>query len=161
MLGRLHSSSRRWPALLLLIGGLAVAACSSTGSAPDGGDVGAGGGDAGDRAYTTTVPGCAWPSYLTPADFTASHCSQVAHTVLTCNSATGYAACVTSASECDTSNTNITGPFTCENHCSAGEFAIACGDVGPVPAPPPEPPGCRGAFFTPAGVTFYCCPCGS
>ncbi len=74
----------------------------------------------------------------------------------------GEAVCVSNDAQCDTSNTNITGPFSCQNHCSPTEFGIICGSVGPNPGPEvTPPPTCRAVVPTPAGVVFYCCPCGA
>ncbi|HVU03694.1 MAG TPA: BPTI/Kunitz domain-containing protein [Polyangiaceae bacterium] len=47
----------------------------------------------------------------------------------------------------------------CRNACKPSEYVAACGGVGPgnIPAPPA---GCRSAGAVPAGIAFYCCPCG-
>jgi len=53
-------------------------------------------------------------------------------------------------------------PERCENQCAAGEYAAACGGVGPMaPNNAPPSPACR-KLFGPApggGMMFYCCPC--
>jgi len=51
----------------------------------------------------------------------------------------------------------------CSNLCAANQYGLAYGGVGPL-APPPSidlPAGCGSALYTPAGVAFYCCPCGT
>jgi len=53
----------------------------------------------------------------------------------------------------------------CSDLCEPGEYAAGCG--GPpssdasAPSAAPPSPSCRIAATTPAGVVFYCCPCGS
>jgi hypothetical protein len=51
----------------------------------------------------------------------------------------------------------------CSNLCAANQYGLAYGGVGPL-APPPSidlPAGCGSGMYTPAGVEFYCCPCGT
>ena len=50
----------------------------------------------------------------------------------------------------------------CSNLCAANEYGLSYGGVGPL-APLPSidlPAGCGSGLYTPAGVAFYCCPCG-
>jgi hypothetical protein len=50
----------------------------------------------------------------------------------------------------------------CSDLCAANEYGLSYGGVGPL-APPPSidlPAGCGSGLHTPAGVAFYCCPCG-
>ena len=153
MLGGPDRGSLRWAPLLMVLGVVGSAACSSTAVGPDAG------GDA--AVLTTTVDGCSWPAALAGTDSSSGQCRLASRAVLSCTSTSGSADCVTNASECDTSNTNITGPFTCQNRCSASEFGIECGFVGPGQPEVTPPPSCRTALNTPSGVSFYCCPCGS
>lgn len=140
--------ARRWALLSVVLGSALSATCSSPAVTADAGNV------------TTMVNGCTWPAALAQNDSSSGQCRGAARAVLSCTSTTGGADCLTNGGECDTSNTNITGPFTCQNRCSATEFGIVCGYVGPGPEVTP-PPTCRAVLPTPAGVTFYCCPCGS
>jgi len=48
---------------------------------------------------------------------------------------------------------------SCKDQCGQTEYAASCGGVGPGPVPNP-PSGCRSAGAIPAGIAFYCCPCG-
>ena len=51
----------------------------------------------------------------------------------------------------------------CTNLCSANQYGLGYGGVGPL-APPPSialPAGCGQGMYTPGGVAFYCCPCGT
>jgi hypothetical protein len=146
-----RSIPSRRPALLsVVLSSILSAACSSTAIKADP-----------DAAIVTTMAdGCSWPAALAQNDSPSGQCRGAARAVLSCTSAAGRADCVTNDGQCDTSNTNFTGPFTCQNHCGATEFGILCGYVGPGPEVTP-PPTCRAVIQTPAGVTFYCCPCGS
>jgi hypothetical protein len=51
----------------------------------------------------------------------------------------------------------------CSNLCTASEYGLSYGGVGPSAATPSIdlPVGCRLGLQTPAGVAFYCCPCGT
>src|SRR5579859_5722820 len=53
------------------------------------------------------------------------------------------------------------GPFTCRDDCAPNEYGLACGGIGPNPAPSNPPAACRSVAVTPAGVYFLCCPCGT
>ena len=50
----------------------------------------------------------------------------------------------------------------CSDLCAADEYGLSYGGVGPLAAPPSIdlPAGCGSGRYTPAGVAFYCCPCG-
>jgi len=50
----------------------------------------------------------------------------------------------------------------CSDLCAADEYGLSYGGVGPLAAPPSIdlPIGCGSGRYTPAGVAFYCCPCG-
>jgi hypothetical protein len=47
----------------------------------------------------------------------------------------------------------------CRNLCSASEYAVSCGNVGPGPIASP-PQGCHVMVVNPAGSAMFCCPCG-
>lgn len=52
---------------------------------------------------------------------------------------------------------------SCANLCTANQYGLGYGGVGPS-APPPSislPAGCGQGMYTPGGVAFYCCPCGT
>jgi hypothetical protein len=52
------------------------------------------------------------------------------------------------------------GPWTCHDQCKATEYSLSCGGIGPY-APQGNPPAvCRYVAAVPAGIVFYCCPCG-
>jgi hypothetical protein len=75
-----------------------------------------------------------------------------------CRMPNGGCDCITDGTTCNGCETDA----TCANKCNANEYAAACGSVGP---PDPSityanpPAACRIVYPTPAGVTFYCCPC--
>jgi hypothetical protein len=50
----------------------------------------------------------------------------------------------------------------CSNLCAANQYGLAYGVVGPYAPPSIDlPAGCGSGMYTPAGVEFYCCPCGT
>ena len=82
-----------------------------------------------------------------------------------CQMSRAYVTCMNpdgSGSSCTTDGAitceGATG--TCQGECAATEYVAACGGVGPGPVPDP-PAGCHFVAAFPAGVAFYCCPCGS
>jgi hypothetical protein len=143
---------RQRPLLSGVLGGALCAACSSTTVRRDAG--------ADAATVKTMVDGCSWPAALAQSDSSSGQCRGAARAVLSCTSPTGIAHCVTNDRACDTANSNVTGPLTCQNHCTSTEFGILCGYVGPGSEVTP-PPSCRAVLATPEGVTFSCCPCGS
>jgi hypothetical protein len=61
------------------------------------------------------------------------------------------------------SSSAVGEPLSCSNLCAANQYGLSYGGVGPLAAPPSIelPAGCTAGSQTPAGVAFYCCPCGS
>jgi membrane protease subunit (stomatin/prohibitin family) len=55
---------------------------------------------------------------------------------------------------------NPAGAVACHAECAKNEFLARCGGVGPGPIPDP-PAGCRAQGAAPAGIEFFCCPCGA
>jgi|HubBroStandDraft_6_1064221.scaffolds.fasta_scaffold251343_2 hypothetical protein len=46
------------------------------------------------------------------------------------------------------------------DRCSADQYAVVCGSIGPSSIPAGTPPaGCTSQGATPAGTLYYCCPC--
>ena len=67
---------------------------------------------------------------------------------------------------CMTDDTTCSGcggaGATCTDKCSATEYAVSCGSIGPgnpsiTYADPPA--GCRSLPPNPGGISMYCCPC--
>lgn len=64
--------------------------------------------------------------------------------------------------------TSTRGVATCANKCAPNEYALSCGGLPALPLPDggdtertyQQPPDdCMSVGITPAGITFYCCPC--
>jgi hypothetical protein len=108
---------------------------------------------------TTTVksrlPACTWPASLEADPGSRDHC-HAARRSLTCTSADGAEECTTDGAATCPDSTDA----TCKDHCAPNEYVAECGGVGPGPVPDP-PSGCKYVFAVPAGIAFYCCPCGS
>jgi hypothetical protein len=63
----------------------------------------------------------------------------------------------------DATGCSVSAADNCTNLCSANQYGLGYGGVGPL-APPPSialPAGCGQGMYTPGGVAFYCCPCGT
>jgi hypothetical protein len=105
---------------------------------------------------TTQASACTWPSTLDgdPSSRTTCH---AARRFLDCNVSSDLVeSCTTDgAPACPES-----GSTPCKDRCSADEYVVSCGGVGPGPVPDP-PASCRAAGAVPAGIAYYCCPCGS
>jgi hypothetical protein len=103
---------------------------------------------------STIVDGgsCIWPASLNPQDASDGQCI-AARTFLTCTNAN----CI-SDDLIRCSNPLVTSSGTCQNRCSSTEYGLQCGKVGPSTFDVPD--GCRGITALPAGIGFYCCPCG-
>lgn len=105
------------------------------------------------------APACAWPSALDRAHASDGQCV-AGRAYLSCTAADGSGqACLTDdVTHCpDPSATGQSYP-TCQNLCSADEYAVACGGPGPGPWPTP-PSGCRVLPSGPGGGSIACCPC--
>jgi hypothetical protein len=77
---------------------------------------------------------------------------------LVCNFASGAGClCVTDAQSCDGCGSG--SGATCQDQCKAGEYALSCGGPPSSIAYASPPTACRGIGSTPAGNTYYCCPC--
>jgi hypothetical protein len=130
----------RLPLLLLAV---LLGACSS--SAPD------------------LAPACSWPAGLDPTDSGAGRCTAKRHR-LECEGSDGVTAtCLSDLPDrCEGMSSNPNTSVTCHDQCGPQEYGVVCGRVGPsdVSSAPPAP-NCRESLITPAGVAFYCCPCGS
>jgi hypothetical protein len=107
----------------------------------------------GGRATDIDAVQCTWPSTLNDAG--PGGC-QAARAYITCSGPSGGVLCLSDgALTCP----NVTDE-SCHDACAANQFAVACGSIDPsVPSADP-PAGCTSAGFTPAGIGFYCCPCG-
>jgi hypothetical protein len=131
-------------------GGDVTGSADSSSSNNAGNDAGASW-DATSWANTT----CTWPDTLGAIDASARDTCSAARTLLSCDYETGGTVeCMTNDWTCDGS---VSG--SCVPRCEANEYVAACGGAGPGPIPEP-PLGCRSLGAIPAGVVFYCCPCG-
>ena len=120
------------------------------------GFAGCGGGTLG-NAEDAKGASCRWPASLDPRDASDGQCTAT-RAYLECPLSDGTTLLCTSDDP-----TRCPGVSSaCQNQCTASEYAVSCGTVGPSDTPYPEPPaGCRLLGFIPAGIGFYCCPCGS
>jgi hypothetical protein len=118
--------------------------------------------DAGTRADAATeLPACTWPANLGRVDASARDVCDAARALLNCGPPTGtQEICMSdNATRCPLPDP-AGGPYLpCESQCGANEYVAECGGVGPGSIPDP-PAGCRPALGVPAGIAFYCCPCG-
>ena len=70
-----------------------------------------------------------------------------------------------SGCSCMTDDTSCSGcgaGATCTDECSANEYALACGSIGPGDPSityADAPAGCRSLPPNPGGISLYCCPC--
>lgn len=110
---------------------------------------------------TSSWPSCSWPAALDPDESGSSrdHCI-ASRTRLDCAlPGGGGLSCPTNVPDrCETAD--APAAEMCVAECARNEFAATCGGVGPGPIPLP-PASCRFHGLVPAGLTFYCCPCGA
>jgi hypothetical protein len=141
-------SKYAWLRGLGLVGTMGVAALGAGGC---GARTGEALGDGGAAASAS----CSWPASLDgdPASRTTCHASRA---FVKCTDAFGGGSlCTTDGTlQCEAANTD-----QCQDICAAHEYVAACGGVGPGEVPDP-PAGCRSAEGGPAGIAYYCCPCG-
>jgi hypothetical protein len=108
-------------------------------------------GSMGASSTTTTV--CTWPTSLDGVDATAGAC-HAKRALVQCSLPGG----VTEGCLSD-------DPAECPGAADAGgtctdQYGVACGQVGPGPIGTP-PAACRDMGAIPAGIVYYCCPCGA
>jgi hypothetical protein len=103
---------------------------------------------------------CTWPASLDSQDAGAGAC-QPAHALLSCTDGNVTELCLSDDPTRCPGVSALPGVTVdnCHDLCDPQEFAVVCGSVGPGPTNDP-PAGCHGAEATPAGIVFYCCPCG-
>jgi hypothetical protein len=117
----------------------------------------------GSVASAVDASGCKMPAQA-PPDAGVRACG-MGVTLLDCTDARGYGCeCVASDPAGGCTGCGPAEGYTCQNKCAPNEYATACGgppsfDGGFAYEGPPD--GCRVASVTPAGLLFYCCPCGS
>jgi len=103
---------------------------------------------------------CRWASSLNDAGPGACHASR-AQVWCTDPAGDGCGCSSDGAMSCDCSAVAGGGPWTCAFKCAANQYSLACGSIGPGAGAAASPPdGCTAAGATPAGIAYYCCPCG-
>jgi hypothetical protein len=119
----------------------AFAACTTTAGGP-----------------STTTTACTWPASLDDVDAAAGAC-HAKRALVQCSLPGGLTeGCLSDdLAQCPGS---ADAGGTCTDQCAAGEYGVACGQVGPTPIGTP-PAACRDMGAIPAGIVYYCCPCGS
>jgi hypothetical protein len=113
--------------------------------------------------FDAAASACQWPAALDPVDASTSGQCRAARAYVTCQDSSGAGqGCLSSdPTACPDIPMGTGVTRTCQNQCAANEYGAACGSIGPSTAPFPTPPtGCRTFAPTPAGIVFYCCPCG-
>lgn len=107
----------------------------------------------GDNSVDST---CRWPSTLDDAG--PGGC-RAGRALIECSTWGGVTCdCVSDQATCDCDPSR---GWTCQDLCTPGQYAIACGAAGGSAGPAASPPdGCSAALLTPGGVAYYCCPCG-
>lgn len=142
----------RWVAVA---SALACAACSST--TTSGGSAGSGsGGDSGSNAAACNAP------YGFPDASPGEVACTVKRAYVQCKQPSGETcACITDdptqCAGCSASN-----GYSCTNLCASGSYGVSCGVVGPNGGTAQSlPSGCSNVGYTPAGIVFACCPCGT
>ncbi len=127
---------------LWMVAALFVSACASS----------AGGGSGGGA-----LTACTWPSSLDATDAASDGACHAERALVKCSLPGGVTAeCL---SDDPTSCPDSTGG-SCADQCNKDEYAVSCGQVGPGPIGSP-PAACRSMGAIPAGIVYYCCPCGS
>jgi hypothetical protein len=121
-------------------------------------------------AWDGPLPACSWPASLDVTDASDGRCV-AARALLACTSPNGVGeGCISNdPTQCPGGGAGLVEPagstFTCQDQCPPDRYAIRCGTVGPgspgAPEPPPPPDGCNNMEYTPAGIWFACCPCGT
>jgi hypothetical protein len=131
----------------------AIAACSCSGGSP---------------AAGTTAADCRWNAAWTPADAGDGRCQARRHRV-SCVGVGGpgasnsmvYVSCLSDTDTCEGLERTTPGvTYTCHDECAPNEFGMVCGRIGPGGGEAP-PGACTKEGPTPAGISFYCCPCGT
>jgi hypothetical protein len=141
-------------------GGHAGAGAAGVAGAAAGSGSTAAGSGAGGAGGMATQAQCTRAAGLDGPDAPRGSCSSK-RALVSCNLSGGATA--TCLSDDPTScgedvSSNATG---CKNECTANEYAIVCGGIGPNIGNAAPPQGCHSLGQTPGGPAFYCCPCGS
>ena len=80
--------------------------------------------------------------------------------IVPCSSASALVSCSLSNGETEIFISDAPIADSCKNECESGEYAVACGVIGPSRGAAASPPaGCAPLSMTPAGIGFACCPC--
>jgi hypothetical protein len=112
------------------------------------------GGSPGDTTVQSGLTACSWPAVLNGSSRDQCHASR---RMIACTDPGGGGEFCTT----DGGATCFGTPGqTCKDRCAPDEYFAACGGVGPGAVPDP-PVGCHSGSFSPAGIAYYCCPCGS
>ena len=113
---------------------------------------------AGGSSTTSTSTACTWPASLDEADAAAGAC-HAKRALMSCSLPGNLTEGCLSDDPTQCPGAADAGG-TCTDQCAAEEYGVACGQVGPGPIGTP-PAACRDMGAIPAGIVYYCCPCGS
>jgi hypothetical protein len=105
-------------------------------------------------ASTSALPACSWPATLDGDRSSRDQC-HASRRYLSCSNPDGSGELCTT----DGGASCMGSAASCDDRCAANEYVAVCGGVGPGNVPDP-PAGCKGMGAVPAGIAFYCCPCG-
>jgi len=101
------------------------------------------------------LPACTWSPAL-DGDASSRATCHAGRARVSCSLPNGVSeSCVTDGTPSCPDATNT----PCHYECKPTEYTVWCGGVGPGPVPDP-PNGCRFLDAAPAGIAYYCCPCG-
>jgi hypothetical protein len=108
------------------------------------------------------LPSCSWPAAFNPGPDAPAGTCRAARLYLQCRlGPDAFAECASN----DPTTCPLPSPVpgatysNCHDQCEPGEYALACGGIGPGPWPQP-PPTCRMLPGNPGGGSIACCPCG-
>jgi hypothetical protein len=106
---------------------------------------------------STSTAACTWPTSLDGVD--AAGACHAKRALVQCSLPGGLTEGCLSDDPAECPGSADAGG-TCTDRCAAGEYGVACGQVGPGTIAKP-PTACRDMGAIPAGIVYYCCPCGS
>jgi hypothetical protein len=108
------------------------------------------------------LPRCSWPAAFNPGPDAPAGTCRAARFYLQCRiGPDAFAVCPSNDPTTCPNPSQVSGATysQCHDQCELGEYALACGGVGPGPSLQP-PPACRTLVANPGGGRIACCPCG-
>jgi len=131
----------------------------ATGQSATGGENSTGGQSTSSDAGDSDQSQCTWPKEFNFANPLGGGCS-ASRAMLQCEGSNGTSVSCTGndLTQCPDLGLEPTVTYSnCVSSCTSEEYVLACGSTSP--GNPPS--NCRFIDFIPAGVIYYCCPCGT